>query len=81
MHKEMLMLRDSLFTAILTGACNLSVYLAQPSLMGLFLATAALAVVQKGEAVNGTLRLPQGSESTIVANIKEPKSPLVNPKN
>jgi len=49
--------------------------------MGLFLATAALAVVQKGEAVNGTLRLPQGSESTIVANIKEPKSPLVNPKN
>jgi hypothetical protein len=78
MHKEMLMLRDSLFTAILTGACNLSVCLVQPSLMGLLLATAALAVAQKGEAVNCILRLPQGSESTVVANIKEPKPPLAN---
>jgi len=53
MHRKMLMLRDSLFPAILAGARNLSVCLAQPSLMGLLLATAALAVAQKGEAVSG----------------------------
>jgi hypothetical protein len=49
MHKEILAMKDSVFSAILAGANDLSVCFAQPSLMALLLAMASFAVAQKSE--------------------------------
>jgi hypothetical protein len=52
MHKEILAIKDSVFSAILAGASDLSVCFAQPSFMALLLAMASFAVAQKNESGN-----------------------------
>jgi hypothetical protein len=72
MQKEMLALKDSLLSAILTGAGDLSVCLAQPSLMALLLAMASFAVTQKGETGDAQSARHQSGKSMIVESIANP---------
>jgi hypothetical protein len=69
MHKQILALKDSVFSAILAGASDLSVCFAQPSLMALLLAMASFAVAQKNETGDAKSLNSEGRKNVAIENV------------
>ena len=69
MRKQMFVLKDSLFAVILTGACDLCACLAQPSLLGLLLATASFTVAQKSQTPEAQTAAAHNGKSAVPDNL------------